>query len=75
METKIDKILEHIHSMDITLARNTDSLELHVKRTNILESQVKEVQRHTHLVEGGFKLLGLLSLILGIIGGLIHVFK
>ena len=59
-----DKMLEII--LDIqkdvkeiykTLARNTDSLEVHIKRTTMLEKKMDHVERHVNMVQGGLKLL------------------
>lgn len=44
MEDKIDKILEDINEIKIDVIRNTDSLELHIKRTEILESELKPIK-------------------------------
>lgn len=41
LDNKIDAIAEKLHDIDKTLIRNTASLEHHVKRTDLLEVEVK----------------------------------
>ncbi len=50
----------------ITLARNTTSLEYHIKRTDNLEKKLEPVEQHVDQVRGAFKFIGLLSLVVGI---------
>lgn len=59
-----DKMLEiildiqkDVKEIDKTLARNTDSLEVHIKRTTMLEKKMDHVERHVNMVQGGLKLL------------------
>lgn len=40
-EAKLDKIVEDIGEIKITMAVNTQSLQEHIKRTNILEKRVE----------------------------------
>jgi hypothetical protein len=62
-EEKLDKITEQISEINITLARNTVSLEEHIKRTNILENKLEPVEKHVVMVNGVIKfLLGLAAL-------------
>lgn len=42
---KLEKIETHIASIDITLARNTDSLENHMARTLIIEKALFPIKR------------------------------
>lgn len=65
-EAKIDKILEKIHSIDITMARNTASLEAHMKRTDLLEKKLEPVENHVSMINAGVKLLGAVGAIIGI---------
>ena len=53
-----DKILEiileiqkDVQQIDKTLVRNTDSLDVHIKRTNILEKKMEKVENHVTRVE------------------------
>lgn len=65
-EAKIDKILEKIHSIDITMARNTASLEAHMKRTDLLEKKLEPVENHVSLINASFKVFGAVGAVIGI---------
>lgn len=62
----MDSISETINNINVTLAVNTDQLTQHIKRTNLLEAQIQPLKKHVNMVEGGFKALGFISLLLGI---------
>lgn len=59
-----DKILEiileiqkDVQQIDKTLTRNTDSLDVHIKRTNILEKKMEKVETHVNKVEAVIKFI------------------
>lgn len=70
LDSKLDKTNEKIHGIDITLVRNTESLEEHMRRTELLEKDIQPIKRHVHMLEGGLKLFGVLSLISSLIYGI-----
>jgi hypothetical protein len=74
MESKIDKIDERLDSIDKTLAVNTESLKEHMRRTEMLENTVIPIKTHVNQLQGGIKLLGIISLILGIVLSLYNLF-
>ena len=41
-QDKLDKIMDTLHRMDITLAKQQVSLDEHIRRTNLLEEYVAE---------------------------------
>jgi hypothetical protein len=68
-----DKMLEiildiqkDVKEIDKTLARNTDSLEVHIKRTTMLEKKMDHVEKHINMVQGGLKLLLSSSILLAL---------
>ena len=78
---KIDNIDEKIGNIDVTLATQEENLKHHMRRTElaeesieILAKQIKPISKHVYHVEGAFKLLGLGSVVLTIIFGLMKVF-
>lgn len=75
IEDKIDKISDRLNSIDVTLAKNTVSLEEHIKRTNLLEEEVKPIKKHVDMIEGALKLIGVLAMIAAIIETIHTVFK
>jgi hypothetical protein len=66
IEDKIDKVMEHTSSIDITLAKQHVILEEHVKRTNLLEEKLEPIQKHVNMVHGALKLIGLIATIAAI---------
>lgn len=54
---KIDKLDGRLDDMSITLVRNTESLEHHIARTNLLEEYVKTeitpIKKHVDMVKHG----------------------
>jgi chromosome segregation ATPase len=67
---KLDKIEERLNSIDITLERNTVSLEHHIRRTDLLQdssqnlsAQLEPIKTHVTKVQGGLQLLGAIAAI------------
>lgn len=42
LETKIDKLDDRLDNINLILVKNTDLLDIHIKRTDALEEYVKE---------------------------------
>lgn len=61
IEAKIDDLNDHLGSIDVTLGQQHISLKEHIRRTSILEDEFKPIKKHVNMVEGGFKLLGILA--------------
>lgn len=66
IEAKIDDLSDKLGENNIILGKQHVVLEEHMRRTSLLEISVKILTRHRDMVEGGLKLLGILSLVLGI---------
>lgn len=64
---------DNIEVINNTLIRNTTSLEEHIRRTNLLEAAMKIVESHVQMMNGAFKLIGLVSVLSGIVIGLIKL--
>lgn len=71
LDSKLDKIQEHMASVDVTLAKQEVSLAEHMKRSDLLEESVSflrkdftPVQRHVIIVTGLLRLIGVLSALL-----------
>lgn len=64
IEEKIDRILIEQTAQHITLQE-------HTKRSTMLEDDMKPIRRHVAQMQGAIKLLGVLSLIAGIIEAII----
>lgn len=63
---KLDKIDEKQGDMGKVLARNTATLEEHVRRTNILEDKVDRVESCVDKIKGSWKLIMVISTVVGI---------
>jgi uncharacterized protein (UPF0335 family) len=63
---KVDKIDEKLNSIDTHLAVYNEQLKIHIKRTELLESDVEPIKKHVIQVSGSLKLLGLLATVLAI---------
>lgn len=70
IEAKVDKIVDRIGSVDGTLKEQHISLQEHMRRTEILESQIKPIERHIVMVQGAMKLIGIIAFLGTILGGL-----
>lgn len=67
LEKKVDKILERVGSIDVTIGKQQVSLDEHIRRTNLLEVELKPVKRHVFMVEGALKLIGVLAALAAIV--------
>ena len=61
LENKVDKILEHVGAIDVTLGMQQVSLDEHIRRTALLESEMKPVKKHIHMMQGAIKLIAALG--------------
>lgn len=71
IESKLDKVVDHIGSIDITIARLTVSVEDHVRRTELLEQTVVPLKAHDNMRAGAAKfivfILGVCAAIEGVV--------
>lgn len=79
---KLDKVDSRLNDIDKTLVRNTVSLEEHMKRSDNLEKMITKVesdmlplQKHVSYMHGAFKLVGVLSLVVGLLVGISKLIK
>jgi uncharacterized membrane protein YheB (UPF0754 family) len=82
MNEKLDAIVAKQGEMNVTLFRLTDSVEVHVKRTGLLEERVdllagdlKPVEDHVTMVNGALKFLVYLGAVVGLVAGLLKIFE
>jgi hypothetical protein len=62
---KQDKILDKLSVIDTTLAAQHETLKEHIRRTELLESDVAPIKRHVNMVEGIVKFITLIALLAG----------
>jgi hypothetical protein len=75
IEFKVDKISEHVQEINVTLASQHESIKYHIKRTDLLEEQIKPLNAFKARFEGALKLLGVIGIIATIIEAIHMVFK
>lgn len=61
IESKLDKVVEHISSIESTLAGQHVQLKEHIRRTELLETDMAPVKRHVNMINGIVKLFGLIA--------------
>lgn len=74
---KLNSIDDRLNKIEETSARHDENLKEHMKRSDLLEKnlnliesdldeKIEPIQKHINYVEGFFKLLGVIALIVGI---------
>ncbi len=59
LENKLEKISDHLRSIDITLASQHVTLEEHIKRTKQLEERVDPIEKSVLMFHGFIKFIGM----------------
>jgi hypothetical protein len=67
VDQKLDKIMDTLGSQAVTLERLTVSVEDHVRRTNLLEEDIKPIKRHVYMVSGAVKFISILGILAAIL--------
>ncbi len=78
IEDKIDKIVDIQGNQAVTLARLTDSVEHHIKRTDALEERFQPVQEHVNDLKAVIRILKIMGMFTGVVVSIleiIHWFK
>lgn len=58
LEDKVDKIQASVHNIDVTLAKQHSSLAEHMRRTQLLEQELKPVKKYISMSQGIIAFLG-----------------
>lgn len=67
IEGKVNEIQKSIHNIDITLAEQHVSLKEHMRRTKMLEEDMKPVKQHVNMVQGVGAFLLILAAVIAIL--------
>ncbi len=67
IESKIDDQNDHLTSIDVTLGKQHISLDHHMRRTSILEIEVKSVKKYVYMMQGAIALLTIMATVIGIL--------
>lgn len=62
---RVNDVREDVTEIKVTMARNTSSLEEHMRRTAALERQLEPIKAHVTLVNNMLKLIGFIALVAG----------
>ena len=73
LSEKLDKIDDRIDRIDKHLAVYNNQLEFHIKRTDLIEEELKPLKSGFFKVQGVLAFLGILSLIMGIVVGFFNL--
>lgn len=71
----IDDQTKQLHQIDKTLTRNTDSLELHIKRTAQLENRTETIEKRLFEVSGAMKFARAIGWGIGFVLSVLAVYK
>lgn len=74
IEDKVDKLDSRLDVIDITLTKQGNDLSYHIKRTDILESQISPIRDSYQQLMGVVKFIGFLGLLVSIVVGLSKIF-
>lgn len=67
---KVDKVQDHMASMDATLKVQAIQLEEHIKRTELLEERVEPLEDYSKFVKILISLITVSSIVVGLIVGI-----
>jgi chromosome segregation ATPase len=82
LDEKLDKVEERLSAIDITLAKNTQSLDEHIRRTElaeeaiiIIKDELKPIQKHVTQVHTVLQAIGFISILVSIVVGIVKIFS
>lgn len=75
LEAKIDVIVDRIGSIDVTLVKQHESLKHHIKRTEILEQELRPIKKHVSTVSAIMKITGFMIGLIGVAAAVIEALK
>ena len=73
IEDKLDRVVENINSINVTLGKQSVILEEHVKRTNLLEAKIEPIEKHVAMVHGALKFIGIVGVFIAVIEGFLKI--
>lgn len=75
IDSKLDKIVEDINEINITLAAQHEQLKEHIKRSDLLEAKLDPIEKKITMIEGAGKLVGWIAVLCAAITGIAKVLK
>lgn len=74
IEAKLDDVSDHLGSIDATLSAQHVSLREHMRRTAILEAEIKPLKTHMDMVKGVAKFISMAAAVAAILEVMILYF-
>lgn len=75
IESKLDKLDERLDTLSGTLIKNTESLQEHMRRTDLLEEKLVPVEEHVSFMKNGFKAVGWFCGAIAGVAGFLYILK
>ncbi len=72
IEAKIDDSADHLASIDVTLGVQSIQLRDHIRRTTLLEQELRPIRKHVNMVQGALKLITLAAAMAAIVEFILH---
>jgi len=76
IENKVDKLDERLDSIEKVLIKQELNIDIHIKRTNLLEESVsllredlRPLERHVDYIHGALKMIGGIAVLIGMLVG------
>lgn len=66
IDKKLDKIQEDVSEIKTHLAVYNSLLDVHIKRTDILEEKIEPLEKHVNMIKGAIALITILATIAAI---------
>lgn len=73
-DKRLTRIEDKLDSISTTLAANTESLTYHIKRTDMLEAELKPIRSRMDMVMGAAKLIAMAGVLVALVEA-IRMFK
>ena len=75
LHTRLDHLDKKQDEMNETLVRNTVSLELHIKRCDLLEAKIVPIEKHVDLINASLKAIGGLAVLISVVTGIAKIIQ
>ena len=72
---KIDSLDKNVDEINVTLAVQAEQLKIHIKRTEMLETELKPIQQHVNRVNALMLLLAGILALIGAVEGILKIFN
>lgn len=73
IEDKLDKVIDTLAIHSALHARNTESLEHHIKRTDLLEESTKPLKQTDSAIRFSIKAISFIGVVVAIIVGILKI--